>query len=317
MRTLMKSALIGTLAAAGVVLVISGVLRFCLYRHAHPGLAASTETPEALFTHYEDVAFTSSDGVALSGWLIPGKEGAPVVILCHDLGESKSSMLGLAARLAEQKYSILMFDFRGHGTSAGSSSFGTLEKRDLLGAIDWASVRRGVDGSRIGIVGVGMGAYAGILAAAERPRVRCLALDSPYAEASSQYAAAKMPAGVMRGLTTRWSRLVYDLTYRVRSGQENAAGRIHDLRDRDLLFLAPKTVDPVSQTVRSLYDAVPEDRNAFKNLELLPATRTTSLYGADRDLYDHELIGFFRSYLPVASRLAALSPQPARARARK
>jgi hypothetical protein len=85
---------------------------------------------------------------------------------------------------------------------------------------------------------------------------------------------------------------------------------VASLRDRDLLFLAPKTLEPVSESVTRLYESVPEDRNAFKNLEILPATRTTSLYGADRDLYDRELIGFFRSYLPIGARVALAPPAP-------
>jgi pimeloyl-ACP methyl ester carboxylesterase len=301
--------LFGVLICAGVAaVIITGTLGMFLYRHAHPQRAASVETPAELFTRFDDVRFRSSDGIIITGWWIPGREGNPILILCHDLGESKASLLGLAARLAEQQYSILLFDFRGHGGSGGTSSFGTLEKRDLIGAIDWAAARPGTDGSHIGVIGIGMGAYAGILAAAERPQVRCLALDSPYPEASTEFAAAELPQGMTRGFVARCSRLVYDLAYRVRSSKENAGLMVRGLSDRNLLFIAPKDLAPAAEAAQGMYESVSENRNNFKNLQILPATGTTSMYGKDRDRYDEEMLGFFRSYLPAAPRIAAAIP---------
>jgi pimeloyl-ACP methyl ester carboxylesterase len=285
-----------------VVVVVSSGLFVILYRYAHPPRVLSDQNPSALFTHYQDAAFVSPDGVSLTGWWLPGRDGLPAIILCHDLGSSRSSLMGLATRLEEAEYPILIFDFRGHGGSSGTSSFGVLEKRDLLGAIDWVGAHTKADGSRIGVVGVGMGAYASILAASERPQVRALVLDSPYPEASSQFAAASLPAGFLHDAVARWSRQIYDLVYRVHSSEENATSPLRGLGDRDLLFLAPKDREPVVQAVRGLFEAVPESRNNFKNLEILPATRTETLYDQDRKAYDDAVIGFFRSYLPPTVR---------------
>jgi pimeloyl-ACP methyl ester carboxylesterase len=296
---------------------MTATLGVLLYRHAHPGRAAASETPAELFTRYDDVSFTASDGVRVEGWWIAGKPGNPILVLCHDLAGSKASLLGLAAQLADQQYSILLFDFRGHGASGGTSSFGTLEKRDLLGAIDWASARPGVDASHVGVIGIGMGAYAAILAASERPQVRCLALDSPYPEAADEFAASTLPSGAARGFVTKWSRLVYDIAYRVHSSRENAGLLVRGLSDRNLLFLAPKSVEASAEAAHAMYDSVSDNRNSFKNLQILPATGTTSMYGKDRETYDSEMVGFFRSYLPSASRIAAVVPPAARTRARK
>src|SRR5262249_25395285 len=156
----------------------------------------------------------------------------------------RTSLMGLATSLAEPGYSILVFDFRGHGASSGTSSFGVLEKRDLLGATDWIGAHTKADGTRIGMVGVGMGAYASILAAAERPQVRALVLDSPYADAPSEFAATQLPPGLLHDAIARWSRGIYDLVYRVHSSEENAATPLRTLGDRDLLFLAPKEPEP-------------------------------------------------------------------------
>ena len=287
-----------------VFVVVSLGLFAMLYRHAHPSRVVSEENPSTLFTRYENAEFVSPDGVSLNGWWLPGKDGMPALILCHDRGSSRASVMGLATSLSELDYSILLFDFRGHGASSGSSSFGVLEKRDLLGATDWIGANTKADGSRIGIVGIGMGAYASILAAAERPQVRALVLDSPYPVASSEFAANRLPPGLLHDVVARWSRGIYDLVYRVHSSEETAATPLRGLGDRDLLFLAPKDRDPVVQAVRGLFDTVPESKNNDKNLEILTATRTQTLYDKDRKAYDDAVRGFCRSYLPASTRPA-------------
>src|SRR5262249_44281134 len=264
-----------------------------------------------LFTNYQDAAFTSPDGVSLTGWWLPGKEGVPAIILCHDLGSSRASLMGLATRLSESNYPILIFDFRGHGGSSRTSSFGVLEKRDLLGAIDWVGAHTKADGQRIGVVGIGMGAYAAILAASERPQVRALVLDSPYPDASSEFAATRLPPGILHEAVARWSRSIYDLVYRVHSADESVSGPLRGLGDRDLLFLAPKEPGPGPKGVRGLFEEVPESRNNDKTLEVLAATRTQTLYDKDRLAYDKTVIGFFHSYLPATTRPAPPAPRTA------
>src|SRR5207249_2149270 len=119
-----------------------------------------------LMLRTEDVTFRATDGVLLSGWLVKGSPRAPVILLCHDLGGSRSALLSSAVSLNRAGYALLMFDFRGHGLSAGSAGYlGIDEKKDILGAIGALKARTDVDGDRIGLWGIGMGAYAGTLAA--------------------------------------------------------------------------------------------------------------------------------------------------------
>lgn len=296
----------------GLLAVVTGALGFLLYHHAHPPRVSGSETPGAVFTRYEEAPFPSLDGVPLAGWWIPGIAGAPVTILCHNLGESRSSLLGLATLLSGSGYSVLLFDFRGHGASGGTSSFGALEKRDLLGAIDWVGGQKGAGGQRIGLVGVGMGAHAAVLAAAERPQVRCLVLDSPYPDAGTQFAASSLSGGVATRWLTPPAVLLYDIMYGVRSSEQSAARWAPSLADRDILFLAPRGEAAVLGAVRAMYESVPESKNHDKNLMVLPATRTTALYGDDRAHFDDAVLGFFRSYLPSSGTGARVARSGAR-----
>ena len=68
------------------------------------------------------------------------------------------------------------------------SSFGILEARDVIGAIDYLVTRKDIDVRRMGILGVGMGAYSAVLAAHERKNIRALALDSIYPDIKFYFA---------------------------------------------------------------------------------------------------------------------------------
>jgi fermentation-respiration switch protein FrsA (DUF1100 family) len=63
---------------------------------------------------------------------------------------------------------VLAFDFRAHGASGGQlSTFGDLERRDVLGAVRWLRGERPKESRHIFGVGASMGAAALIAAAAD------------------------------------------------------------------------------------------------------------------------------------------------------
>jgi len=69
----------------------------------------------------EDVSFKTYDGVLIKGTFYTGSKGAnsPTVIMLHKWGgnSSENGWTELAKRLQEKGYSVLTFDFRGHGQS--------------------------------------------------------------------------------------------------------------------------------------------------------------------------------------------------------
>lgn len=138
---------------------------------------AEREDPQQqLGFKYEPVSFRSIDGIPLAGWWIPAIDrfGRPVsdasatVIVCHGLGANKSNQLTLAAHFVPEKMNVLIFDFRAHGSSGGQiSSFGDLERYDVLGAVRYLQENRTSQAKHIYGVGASMGAAALIAAAAE------------------------------------------------------------------------------------------------------------------------------------------------------
>jgi hypothetical protein len=66
-------------------------------------------------------------------------------------------------------YNTLIFDFRAHGASGGQlTSFGDLERDDVLAAVGWIRANHANESKKIFGVGASMGAAALIAAAADR-----------------------------------------------------------------------------------------------------------------------------------------------------
>lgn len=72
---------------------------------------------------FEDVVFSSSDGVSLHGWFLPAVPGARrqnrVLLLCHGNVGNISGRLNFIRAWLELGLAVFVFDYRGYGRSAG------------------------------------------------------------------------------------------------------------------------------------------------------------------------------------------------------
>jgi pimeloyl-ACP methyl ester carboxylesterase len=125
-------------------------------------------------------AFFSSDGLRLRGWVFEGDPLRPAFVFVHGLGDSLESFEGSARRFHKRGHSVLPFDLRGHGGSAGRfTTLGGFERDDVLAAM--AFLRDG-GLARNGFVlsGVSMGSVAALRAAAGRDDVRAVIAEAPF-----------------------------------------------------------------------------------------------------------------------------------------
>lgn len=182
---------------AAVALTIRVVILFCLglpyvmavamvYR---PKVVPNDDPKRQLGFAFEDVHLAATDGMPIDAWWIPAMErarpdqpappdwGKRTVIVCHGLGANKSNQLVLCRDLVPNGFNVLAIDFRAHGASGGQvSSFGDLERRDVLGAVRWIRQNRPAQSQEIFGVGVSMGGAA-LLAAAADPSVEGRDID--------------------------------------------------------------------------------------------------------------------------------------------
>ena len=155
-----------TLRAAFIVAVIAAA-------SATGGLTAAAQRSQRLTLRTED-----GHSIAAT-WYEPAYRPAPAVVLVHMLTRTRRDWEGLASRLASEGIGALTIDLRGHGESPGGSGDLAAFRQDVDAAKRHLAVRPDVIHSRIGIAGASLGATLAVLAAADDPLVRSVALLSP------------------------------------------------------------------------------------------------------------------------------------------
>ena len=123
------------------------------------------------------MAFRTADGVRLSAWYIPSRNGAAVVLL-PGAGSTRASLLGQAAVLARHGYGALLVDTRGHGRSGGHAmDFGWWGDRDSAAAVSYVGLQPGVQAGKIAVLGESMGGEQALVAAGSDPRIRAVVAE--------------------------------------------------------------------------------------------------------------------------------------------
>ncbi len=145
--------------------------------------------PEAFGLPAQTVRFPATDGLSLEGWKIATDPLRPWIICCHGLGTNRCDLLDIAAGLYRARFNVLLFDFRGHGGSAGrTTSFGWTEQQDLEGALAFLGQQPDIPAKPYGIYGISMGGSVALMTAAKDERFGAVAVDSPYTDLESSIA---------------------------------------------------------------------------------------------------------------------------------
>jgi uncharacterized protein len=162
------------------IIIMYVVIRpiYAAYLFTHPPrLRVSFRTPADLGASYEDVTLNSQDGVRLSGWYVPSRNGAAVILL-HGHGGNRLGVMFHAEVLIKAGYGVLMFDLRAHGSSGGRLfTRGKEMVDDVLAAVAYLSKQPDVTADGIGIFGVSVGGLVAIQAAARTVAIRAVAAD--------------------------------------------------------------------------------------------------------------------------------------------
>jgi dipeptidyl aminopeptidase/acylaminoacyl peptidase len=166
-----------------IVLIVSALLILAsvwlFYISIRPPKIVSSITPRELNMPYEQVSFTTADGLTLHGWFIPsGKKADKTLVLLHGYPADKGNILPALAFL-HADFNLLLFDFRYLGESEGNySTAGAKEVEDLLAAIRFLK-GRGI--KEVGVWGFSMGGAVGLMAIDKAPEIRAVVAESSYA----------------------------------------------------------------------------------------------------------------------------------------
>ena len=119
---------------------------------------------------FEDVSFTTDDGLELEGWYVPSKNRAAVIAFPGRKGPQQQARM-----LVRHGYGVLLFDRRGEGDSEGDpNALGWNGDRDLKAAIAFLRERTDVDPDRIGGIGRSVGGELMLETAAETDALKAV-----------------------------------------------------------------------------------------------------------------------------------------------
>ena len=144
----------------------------------------ATVTPASKELEFEEAGVTTSDGLHLHGWFIPGSSQNTVIVV-HGYKDQPGAMLGVADVLHKHGYSTLVVGLRGHDVNDGETiSFGLYEVRDLAAWYEYLHQRPDVDQAHVGLFGVSMGGSIGLRYASQNPAIRTVIADSAFSSVS-------------------------------------------------------------------------------------------------------------------------------------
>lgn len=140
-----------------------------------------TITPAMFDIPFDDVRFTTDDGVRIAAWYVAGKNAstdAPSVLFCHGNAGNVGDRATCVQALHEMGLHVLIFDYRGYGDSDGTpSEAGTYA--DAEAAWQYLTATRGANPNNIILYGRSLGGgIASRLALKRVPRV--LLLESTF-----------------------------------------------------------------------------------------------------------------------------------------
>lgn len=198
--------------AAAVLVLLFVVLPFVVaWNLLHPVRNEPNRSPRDAGLSFASVALRSSDGVDLQSWYVYGERTDAAVLLLHGYQGSKASMLEYAPFLHRAGYPLLVLDLRNHGRSDEAlTTFGLREWRDAVAAADELRAR---NFSRIGVLGVSMGAATALYAAENDPRFDAVVSDVGFYSLRESAGDAfrsivGLPDAVFLPMTSLWGQVL-------------------------------------------------------------------------------------------------------------
>ena len=272
------------LGIAGLLVGAMVVLPVALgYVTTHVGRAVVPEND--LRVPYEDVKFTTSDGLELEGWYIPSRNGAAVISFPGRSGPQRQARM-----LARHGYGVLLFDRRGEGKSEGDpNSWGWGGSKDVDAAIEFLQRRPDVDPGRIGGIGLSVGGEMMIETAAGNDDLRAVVSEGAGARTYSEDMDEDLP-GIEKLLGAPVSALK-TASIAVSTNQlppDHLADLAGEVDQPLMLIAAPEK--GVGEELNRLYHA---GAGANSTLWEIPESTHTGGIEARPAEYERRVVGFF------------------------
>jgi dienelactone hydrolase len=180
----------------------------------------------------------------------------------------------------------------------------------MLSAIDFAASKPDVDGGRLGIWGVDVGARAALMAAGQREAVRAVAADSAY-DTIDEYLSLRVEeeTGLSHPVVQLGCRYVFTLYQRVRPASLSNEIVLAPLADRSVLFIQGENRKSVAALTAALYERLQPQKEMIS----LSKARVRMMNAEMLEAYDRRVAHFFNISLskPISLKQKGLASQPA------
>ena len=238
-------------------------------------------------TAYRPVTFTASDGLELSGWYVPSRNRAAVVLV-HGGGGDRTGALRHSKLLTRHGYGVLVYDSRGRGESEGNPvAMGWGWEKDVAGALAFLQERPDVDPERIGGLGLSTGADVLFEVAAEDRDLKAVVADGATAESFADYRNLK---GLDLAAPYWWTMYTAARILSGTSPGEPLKDLVARVSPTPLLLISTGGSLPAELDMNRLYAEV-----AREPVELweLPDVDHTAAIRERPEAYERRVVGFF------------------------
>jgi len=257
----------------------------------HPGRGqAIPAAADVTALPVKDVSFYNWRGELLSGWLALITPEAPVIMLTHGTPGNRVSMLQRAAFLYKHGYNVLLFDFQSYGLSQGvMSTLGMVESEDILAAISFLHGLPDTMYSKIGVLGLSMGATAAVLAASRSSDILALVAESCPVDAT------RVPGDVPDEASREADRQLVEDVYGVDIAQASPIDYVNKRAGHTAIFFINGDADSTTPLpgMQALYQAA----SAPKQSWVVSNAGHAQSFAIDPDGYMQHVDAFFDTYL--------------------
>jgi fermentation-respiration switch protein FrsA (DUF1100 family) len=283
-----------------VLLIIASLTIIVIGSNLSKPHQSAIHAPKELL-NYQNVTFASQSGSTLKGWFIKGKDSMGGILLMHSIGSNRLEMLKRALFLNRHGYSVLLFDFQGHGESSGKNiTFGYLESLDASAAFDF--LHKKLQNKSIGIIGVSLGGASAVMSDV-LIKADALILESVYPtlrEAIENRIAMRIGS---------WGKLLSPLlTFQLKPRlgfsheQLKPIERIHQAKGAILIIAGAQDEHTTLAESQNLFEAA----NHPKSLWAIKGAAHINFYDYSPEQYQQNILLFFSQHLNPKDRKSIL-----------